>query len=184
MHILQAQRPIWRLSILWKFAFAFPGYGKDFQTDSCSVLSQPLTVDNEVDVGDAGLVIGLKGACVGPLVCDLHLVDVDWEVTAVTVGQCHALVQRPLVCPCEQDVRAIQPGLVGHLLVDPTSVRGQWSTCKSTVSHLVWLILNTAARCFLNGQWHQWNKPTLIVWHFDDGGECCWSNEIQRLQTP
>lgn len=84
-----------------------------------------LTLDNEVDVGDARLVIGLEGARVGPLVGDLHLVDVDREVTVVAVGQCHTLVQRPLVRPCEQDVRAVQPGLVGHLFVDPTPEEGQ-----------------------------------------------------------
>lgn len=76
-------------------------------------------------MGDSGLVIGLEGAGVGPLVGDLHLVDVDREVAVVAVGQRHAFVQRPLVRPCEQDVRAVQPGLVGHLLVDPTPEEGQ-----------------------------------------------------------
>lgn len=76
-------------------------------------------------MGNAGLVIGLEGASVGPLVGYLHLLDVDGEVAVVTVGQRHTLVQRPLVYPREQDVRAVQPGLVGHLLVDPTSVKGQ-----------------------------------------------------------
>lgn len=92
---------------------------------SCSVSARLLTLDDEVDVGDAGLVIGLEGAGVGPLVGYLHLVDVDGEVAVVAVGQRHTLVQRPLVCPREQDVRTVQPGLMGHLLVDPTSVRGQ-----------------------------------------------------------
>lgn len=76
-------------------------------------------------MGDAGLVIGLEGAGVGPLVCYLHLVDVNGEVAVVTVDQRHTPVQRPLVCPREKDVRAVQPGLVGHFLIDPTSVRGQ-----------------------------------------------------------
>lgn len=79
-----------------------------------------LTLNNEVDVGGAGLVVGLDGARVGPLVGDLHLVDVDGEVAAVAVGQRDALVQRPLVRPGEQDVGAVEPGLVRHLLVDPT----------------------------------------------------------------
>lgn len=77
-------------------------------------------MDNEVDVGGAGLIVGLDGARVGPLVCDLHLVDVDGEVAAVAVGQRDTLVQRPLVRPSEQDVGAVEPGLVRHLLVDPT----------------------------------------------------------------
>lgn len=79
-----------------------------------------LTLNNQVDVGGAGLVVGLDGARVGPLVGDLHLVDVDGEVAAVAVGQRDALVQRPLVRPGEQDVGAVEPGLVRHLLVDPT----------------------------------------------------------------
>lgn len=77
-------------------------------------------MNDEVDVGGAGLVVGLDGARVGPLVGDLHLVDVDGEVAAVAVGQRDALVQRPLVRPGEQDVGAVEPGLVRHLLVDPT----------------------------------------------------------------
>lgn len=76
-------------------------------------------------MGDAGLVVGLKGARVGPLVGYLHLVDVDGEVAVVAVGQRDALVQRPLVRPREQDVGAVEPGLVGHLLVNPTSAWGQ-----------------------------------------------------------
>lgn len=76
-------------------------------------------------MGDAGHVIGLEGAGVRPLISYLHLVDVDGEVAVVTVDQCHTLFQRPLVCPREQDVRAVQPGLVGHLLINPTSVGGQ-----------------------------------------------------------
>lgn len=36
-----------------------------------------LTLYNEVDMGDARLGIGLKAAGVRPLVCDLHLVNVD-----------------------------------------------------------------------------------------------------------
>lgn len=101
-------------------------------------------------MSDAGLVIGLEGASVGPLIGYLHLVDVDGEVTVVAVRQRHTLVQRPLICPREQDVRAVQPGLVGHLLVDPTSVRGQevinrWEACLTLC---LGLILNTAERCF------------------------------------
>lgn len=76
-------------------------------------------------MGNAGLVIGLEGAGVGPLVSYLHLLDVDGKIAVVAVDQRHALVQRPLVCPREQDVRAVQPGLVGHLLVNPASVGGQ-----------------------------------------------------------
>lgn len=98
---------------------------KSLIADSFSVTTQLLTLDNEVDVGDAGLVIGLEGASVGSLIGYLDVVDVNGEVTVVAVGQRHTLVQRPLVCPREQDVRAVQPGLVSHLLVDPTSVRGQ-----------------------------------------------------------
>lgn len=44
-------------------------------------------------MGDTGLVIGLEGAGVGPLISHLHLVDVDGEVTVVTVDQRHTLVQ-------------------------------------------------------------------------------------------
>ena len=90
--------------------------------DMCSFSARQLTLNDEVDVGDARLVVGLEGAGVGPLVGHLHLVDVDGEVAVVAVGQRHALVQRPLVRPCEQDVGSVQPGLVGHLLVDPTPV--------------------------------------------------------------
>lgn len=60
-----------------------------------------LTLDNEVDVSNPGFVVGLEGAGVGPLVGDLHLLDVDGEVAVVAVDQRHALVQRPLVCSCE-----------------------------------------------------------------------------------
>lgn len=60
---------------------------------SYSVSSYLLTLNNEVDMGDAGLVIGLEGASVGPLVGYLHLVNVDGEVAVVTIGQCHTLVQ-------------------------------------------------------------------------------------------
>ena len=81
------------------------------------------TLDDEVDVGDVGLVVGLEGAGVGPLVGHLHVVDVDGEVAVVAVDHRHAFVQRPLVLPREQDVGAVQPGLVGDLLVDPASVR-------------------------------------------------------------
>lgn len=51
-----------------------------------------LTLNNEVDVGGVGLAVGLDAARVRPFVGDLHLVDVDGEVAAVTVGQCDALV--------------------------------------------------------------------------------------------
>lgn len=81
-------------------------------------------------MGDAWLVVGLKGARVGPLVGYLHLVDVDGEVAVVAVGQRDALVQRPLVRPREQDVGAVEPGLVGHLLVNPTSARGTGSRAQ------------------------------------------------------
>lgn len=91
---------------------------------------RPLTLNNEVDVGDAWLVVGLKGARVGPLVGYLHLVDVDGEVAVVAVGQRDALVQRPLVRPREQDVGAVEPGLVGHLLVNPTSAQGTGSCAQ------------------------------------------------------
>lgn len=76
-------------------------------------------------MSDAGLVVGLEGAGVGPLVGHLHLVDLDGEVAGVAADQRHALVQRPLVPPREQDVGAVQPRLVGHLLVDltPAQVR-------------------------------------------------------------
>lgn len=82
-----------------------------------------LTLNDEVDVGGAGLVVGLDGARVWSLVGDLHLVDVDGEVAAVAVGQCDALVQGPLVRPGEQDVGAVKPGLVRHLLINPTPAR-------------------------------------------------------------
>lgn len=81
-------------------------------------------MNDEVDVGGAGLVVGLDGARVRSLVSDLHLVDVDGEVAAVAVGQCDALVQGPLVRPSEQDVGAVKPGLVRHLLVNPTPAMG------------------------------------------------------------
>ena len=69
-----------------------------------SVSARLLTLDDEVDVSDAGLVIGLEGAGVGPLVRYLHLVDVNGEVAAVAVDQRHALVQRPLIRPGEKDI--------------------------------------------------------------------------------
>lgn len=74
---------------------------------------------------DAGLVIGLEGAGVGPLIGYLHLVDVNGEVAVVAVDQCHAPVQRPLICPGKKDIRAVQPGLVGHLFVNAASVGGK-----------------------------------------------------------
>lgn len=89
----------------------------------CWVRTRLLTLDNEVDVGNAGLVVGLEAAGVGSLVGYLHLLDVDGEVAVVAVCQRHALVKRPLIRPREQDVGAVQPGLVGHLLIDPTSGR-------------------------------------------------------------
>ena len=68
----------------------------------------------------AGLVVGLEGAGVGPLVGHVHRVDLDGEVAGVAIDQRHTLIQRPLVPPREQDVGAVQPRLVGHLLVDLT----------------------------------------------------------------
>ena len=76
-------------------------------------------------MGRAGLVVGLEGAGVGPFVGHVHLVDLDGEVAAVAVDQRHALVQRPLVEPREQDVGAVQPRLVGHPLVDLTAAPGE-----------------------------------------------------------
>lgn len=63
-----------------------------------------LTLDNEVDIGKTGLVIGLEAAGVRPLVGYLHIVNVNGEVTAVVIDQCHTFVQCPFVCPCEKDV--------------------------------------------------------------------------------
>lgn len=92
-------------------------------SDFYRIQTEPLTLDDEVDLGDAGLVIDLEGAGVGPLVGYLHVVDADGEVAVVAVEQRHALVQRPLVRTREQDVGAVQPGLVSHFLVDVTSAR-------------------------------------------------------------
>lgn len=55
-------------------------------------------------MGDPGLVIGLEGAGVGSLIRYLHFVNVNGEITAVAVDQCHALVQRPLICPSKKDI--------------------------------------------------------------------------------
>lgn len=76
-------------------------------------------------MGDAGLVIGLEGAGIRSFICYLHFVNVNGEVAVVAVDQRHTLVQGPLVCPSEEDVRAVKPSFVGHLLIDPTSVRQQ-----------------------------------------------------------
>lgn len=65
---------------------------------------QGLTLDDEEDVGYAGLVAGLEAAGVQPLVSHLHSLYLDGEVTSVTVDQRHPSVQRPLVCPRKQDV--------------------------------------------------------------------------------
>lgn len=72
-------------------------------------------------MNDARLVIGLEGAGVGPLVGYLHLVNMNGEVTVVAIDQRHTPIQRPLICPREKDIRAVQPGLVGHLLVNTAS---------------------------------------------------------------
>lgn len=72
------------------FAAAVPIKSVD---ETAQVSDQLLTLDNEVDLGHAGFVIGLEGANVGPLIGYLHLLDVDREVTVVTVGQRHTLVQ-------------------------------------------------------------------------------------------
>lgn len=63
-----------------------------------------LTLDNEVDIGETGPAIGLEAAGVRPLVGYLHIVNVNGEVTAVVIDQCHTFVQCPFVCPCEKDV--------------------------------------------------------------------------------
>lgn len=55
-------------------------------------------------MGDAGFVVGLKGAGVRSLVCYLHLVDEDGELSVAGVDQRHSLVQRPLINPREKDV--------------------------------------------------------------------------------
>lgn len=107
--------------------FSPPSTCDIFRAARCSMTPpppSPLTLDDEVDVGGAGPVVGLDAARVRPFVGDLHLVDVDGEVAAVTVGQCDALVQGPLVRPGEQDVGAVKPGLVRHLLVNPTPAAG------------------------------------------------------------
>lgn len=84
-------------------------------------------MNDEVDVGGAGLVVGLDSARIRPFVGDLHLVDVDGEVAAVTVGQSDALVQGPLICSGKQDVGAVKPGLVRHFLVNSTPAEwGLW----------------------------------------------------------
>lgn len=56
-----------------------------YEINSFKVTTQLLTLDNEVDVGDPGLVIGLEGAGVRPLISHLHLVDVDGKITVVAV---------------------------------------------------------------------------------------------------
>lgn len=63
-----------------------------------------LTLDNEVDVGDTRLVVGLEAAGVRPLVGYLHIVNVNGKVAAVVILQCHSLVQCPFVGSCEKDV--------------------------------------------------------------------------------
>lgn len=68
------------------------------------IFTHLLTLDNEVDIGETGLVVGLEAAGVRPLIGYLHIVNVNGEVTAVVIDQCHTLVQCPFVCPCEKDV--------------------------------------------------------------------------------
>lgn len=69
-----------------------------------TIFAHLLTLDNEVDVGETGLVIGLEAAGVRPLVGYLHIVNVNGEVAAVVIDQCHALIQCPFVGSCEKDV--------------------------------------------------------------------------------
>lgn len=82
-----------------------------------------LTLDNEVDVCSAWLGSCLKAARVRPLVSHGHPLDLDGEIALVIVGHRHPWVQRPLLVPCEQDVGAVQPGLVGHFLIDLTPIK-------------------------------------------------------------
>jgi len=61
--------------------------------ESSYVTTQLLTLDDEVDIGDAGFVVGLECAGVGSLVRYLHLVNVNGEITVAAVDQRHTLVQ-------------------------------------------------------------------------------------------
>lgn len=92
-----------------------------------------LTLDDEVDMCSAWLGSRLKAARVWTLIGHGHLLNLDGEITVVVVGHWHSRVQRPLLVPCEQDVGAVQPGLVGHFLVDLTPVR-QWIHKKHVVA--------------------------------------------------
>lgn len=65
----------------------------------------------------------LKAARVRTLIGHGHPLDLDGEIAFVVVSHRHSRVQRPLLVSREQDVRAVQPGLVGHLLVDLTPAR-------------------------------------------------------------
>lgn len=69
-----------------------------------TICADLLTLDNEVDVGETGLVIGLEAAGVRPLVGYLHIVNVNGEVTAIVIDQRHTLVQCPFIGSCEKDV--------------------------------------------------------------------------------
>lgn len=71
-------------------------------------------------MGGARLVAGLEAAGVRTFVRHCHTLDLDGEVTVVAVHQGDARVQRPLVRPREQDVGAVEPGLLGDLIVDLT----------------------------------------------------------------
>lgn len=109
-----------------------------------------LTLDNEVDIGETWLVIGLEAAGVRPLVRYLHIFNVNGEVAAVVIDQCHTLVQCPFVSSCEKDVWAIQPGFVGHILVNPTSERREEETSRQVKTSSGWEL--TAFLAFKNIQ--------------------------------
>lgn len=75
-------------------------------------------MDDEVDLSGVGLVAGLEGAGVEALVTEPHLGDEDGELLWCVDEQPNPRVAGPTVIARVQDVRAVQPGYPGHMLIN------------------------------------------------------------------
>lgn len=75
-------------------------------------------MDDEVDLSGVGLVAGLEGAGVEALITEPHLGDEDGEFLGGVDEQPHSGVAGPTVIARIQDVRTVQPGYPGHMLIN------------------------------------------------------------------
>lgn len=82
-----------------------------------------LTLNDEIDLWRLGLLFGLDGAGIRPLVEHIHLLYPQTVLQLTLSHQLHPRVQRPLILTREDDVRAVQPGHLRHLIIHITPDR-------------------------------------------------------------